>query len=249
MSFAKRQRTSYLAVAAAVALALSACSSGTPASTTITKATASSTAPTGNSAAALLQRSRISATTAKSVHIKGTVKNGASGASKAVTARIDLASDLAGKNYLVLVNDGTGVVEMLTAGGKTYRKADTAYWTKNYSAAVAKALAGKYTLLSAASAAATGTPTVRGLLNQIYASATGQLSTKVVRTEVNGVPAYLLTSKANDTKIYVSADPKALLLRVEGSRGQLTAWDFTEWNAVPPVRAPAAAQLNKPPSK
>jgi hypothetical protein len=134
-------------------------------------------------------------------------------------------------------------------GGKTYRKADTAYWTKNYSAAVAKTLAGKYTLLSAESAASTGAPTVSGLLNQIYASATGQLSTKVVKTQVNGVPAYLLTTKTNDTKIYVSADGKALLLRVEGSKGQLTAWDFTQWNAVPPASAPAGAQLNTPPSK
>jgi hypothetical protein len=247
MSSARRQRIPFLALAAAVALALGACSSGTPATTA--KPGATSAGPTGNSATALLERSRINGTSAKSVRIKGTVKNGASGASKAVTAKIDIAGDLTGKNNLVLVNDGTGVVEMLTVGGKTYRKADTAYWTKNYSAAVAKTLAGKYTPLSAASAAATGAPTVSGLLNQIYASATGQLSTKVVKTQVNGVPAYLLTTKTNDTKIYVSADGKALLLRVEGSKGQLTAWDFTQWNAVPPASAPAAAQLNTPPSK
>jgi len=247
MSFARRQRTSYLVLALAVALALSACSSST--SGTTAKPSATSVAPTGNSAVALLERSRINSSAAKSVRIKGTVKNGASGASKEVTAKIDIAGDVTGKNNLVVVNDGTGVVEMLTVGGKSYRKADTAYWTKNYSAAVAKTLAGKYTLLSAASAAATGAPTVSGLLNQIFASAAGQLSTTVVKTQVNGVPAYLLTTKANDTKIYVSADGKALLLRVEGSKGQLTAWDFTEWNAVPPARAPAAAQLNKAPSK
>jgi hypothetical protein len=246
MSFARCQRTSYLVLVLAVALGLGACSSSTAGTTA--KPSATSVAPTGNSAAALLQRSRINSAAAKSVRIKGTVKNGASGATKAVTAKVDIAGDLAGKNNLVIINDGSGVVEMLTVSGKTYRKADTAYWTKAYSAAVAKTLAGRYTLLSASSAAATGAPTVSGLLDQIYASAAGQMSAKVVKTKINGVPAYLLTTKTNDTKIYVSADGKALLLRVEGSKGQ-TVWDFTEWNAVPPARAPAAAQLNKAPSK
>lgn len=124
---------------------------------------------------------------AKSVRVKGTVANGASGPSKSVTAKIEIAGDLAGKNNLVVVNDGTGVVEMLTVGGKTYRKADAAYWTKNYSAEHAKKLAGKYTPLSAASAASTDAPTVRGLLNQIFSSAKGRLSTNVVKTKVNGV--------------------------------------------------------------
>jgi hypothetical protein len=247
MSFARRQRTSYLVLATVVALGLSACSSGTPAATA--KPSAAISVPTGNSAAALLQRSRINGAAAKSVWIKGTVTNGASGASKAVTAKIEIAGDLTGKNNLVVVNDGAGVVEMLTVGGKTYRKADAAYWTKNYSAAVAKTLAGKYTLLSAASAGATGAPTVSGLLDQIFSSAKSQLSPTVVKTQVNGVPAFLLTTKTNDTKIYVSADEKTLLLRVEGSKGQKTAWDFTQWNAVPPAQAPAAAQLNKAPSK
>jgi hypothetical protein len=246
MSFARRQRTSYLALAAVLALGLGACSSGTPATD---KPSATIAAPTGNSADALLQRSRMNGAAAKSVRIKGTVTNGASGAGKAVTAKIEISGDLAGKNNLVVVNDGTGVVEMLTVGGKTYRKADAAYWTKNYTAAHAKALAGKYTPLSAASAASSGAPTVSGLLDQIFSSAKGQLSTKVVKTEVNGVPAYLLTTKAKDTKIYVSADGKTLLLRVQGSKGQLTAWDFTQWNAVPPASAPAPAQLNTAPSK
>ena len=71
-----------------------------------------------------------------------------------------------------------------------------------------------------------------------------QLSTKVVKTEVNGAPAYLMTTKVgDDAKIYVSADGKARLLRVEGPKGQLGTWDFTEWDAVTPVAAPAADQV------
>ena len=109
--------------------------------------------------------------------------------------------------------------------------------------------AGKYILVPAGSAANMSDSNVGKLLTQIYASAAGQLSTKVVKTEVNGVPAYLRTTNTDDTKPYVSADGQARLLRVEGSKGQLSAWDFTEWNAVPPVTAPAADQITTIPTK
>ena len=67
------------------------------------------------------------------------------------------------------------------------------------------------------------------------------------KTEVNGVPAYLMTTKLADTKIYVSADGRARLLRVEGSQGQQATLDFTEWNAVPPASPPPADQMAKIP--
>lgn len=248
MSFARHRPTSYLAFAVAVALGLSACSSSTPASSP-TQRSATSAVATGNSAAALFQQMRANGAAAKSVRVKGTLTNGATASSKAVTAKVDIAGDLAGTNNTAIVNDGKGVVEILTAAGKIYRKGDAAYWTKNYSAAAAKALAGRYTVLSPESAAQLGTLTVGKLLDQIYAAAAGNLSDKVVKTAVNGVPAYLLTSKANDTKIYVSADGQTRLLQVVGTKGQKSTWEFTQWNAVPAVSAPPADQLNTVPSK
>jgi hypothetical protein len=234
-------------------VALSACSSGTPASTpkassTIT-ASATSTGTTASTAPALFEQLQKSGAAARSVRIKGSVTNGATAASKAVTVQIEIAGDLAGKNNTAMINDGTGVMELLTVAGKTYLKADTAYWTKNGSAAIAKVAAGKYIVVPSTSAAAMSDSTAGKLLSQIYASAAGQLSTKVVKTEVNGVPAYLLTTKTNDTKLYVSADGQARLLRVEGSKGELQAWDFTQWNAVPAVSAPTAAQVTTIPTK
>ena len=95
-----------------------------------------------------------------------------------------------------------------------------------------------------------GSSTLGKLLDQLFAtniSTADKLNTKVKKTVVNGVPAYLMTTKADDTKIYVSADGKALLMRVVGSKGQQTTLDFTEWNAVPPMSAPAADQLAKMP--
>ena len=253
MGFATHRRASYLAVAIAVAVGLSACSSSTPASTAKPSAastpSAQVTSATGNSAPALFEQLQKSGASARSVRIKGTVTNGATAASKAVTVQIDIAGDLAGKNNTALINDGTGAMELLTVGGKTYLKADTAYWTKNGSAAIAKVAAGKYIVVPPTSAAAMSDSTAGKLLSQIYSSASGQLSTKVVKTEVNGVPAYLLTTKSNDTKLYVTADGQARLLRVQGSKGQLSAWDFSEWNAVPLVSAPAPTNVTTIPTR
>jgi hypothetical protein len=248
MSYAGHRRTSYLALAAAVALGLSACSSSTPVSKA-KPSSATSTVATGNSAAALFQQLQKSGTQAKSVRITGSISNGATASSKAVKVQIDIAGDLSGKNNKALVDDGSGSMELLTVGGKTYIKADAAYWTKNGDAAIAKLAAGKYILVPAASAAKMSDTTVGKLLKQIYTSASGQLSSKVVKTEINGVPAYLLTTKTNDTKLYVSSDGQARLLRVVGSKGQMSAWDFTEWNAVPPATAPPASQQATMPSK
>ena len=250
MSFVRLRNSGCLALAAAVAVGLGACSS----TSTGKKAGQASGSPSATSpgatgpAAALFQQVRKSGTTAKSVRIKGTVANGAA-TSKAVTVKIDIAGDLAGKNNTAFINDGTGAMELLTVGGQTYVKADTGYWTKNGSAAMAKVAAGKYIKVPAASAAKMNDNTVGNLLNQIYVSAAGRLSPTVTKTRLNGAPVYLLTTQANDTKLYVSADGQARLLRVEGSKGQLSAWDFTQWNAVPPATPPPAGQVATLPTR
>jgi hypothetical protein len=74
-------------------------------------------------------------------------------------------------------------------------------------------------------------------------SAVSKVNTKVQKANVNGVPAYAMTTKSDGTKIFVSADGQARLLRVQGSKSQPGTVDFTEWNAVPPVSAPPADQL------
>lgn len=255
MSYARHRRESFLALAAAVALGLSACSSGTPAgkapsakaapsssSSTTSATSTTSAATTGNSAPELLEQLRKSSAAAKSVRVKGTINN--SSTTKAVKLQINIAGDRAGKNMRAIVNDGTGEIEILTTGGQTYLKADTAYWTKNGSAAIAKLAAGKYIKIPPESAAGIGGLTVGTLLDQILAkdmSTATKLNTKVAKTTVNGVPAYAMTTKTDNTKIYVSADGQARLLRVEAAKDQGTV-DFAEWNAVAPVSAPPADQ-------
>ena len=244
MMIVRHRRTAALALALTAALGLSACTTST---TENAKAGSSaSTALAGSSAEALFSQLRKSSAEAKSVRIKGAISNGATATSKAVNVKIDIAGDRAGKNLRAVVNDGTGTVEILTAGGGTYFKADSAYWTKNGNATIAALAAGMYVKVPAGSSAGASIPTVGGLLDQIFAkdiSAASKLNTNVKKTTVAGVPAYLLTTKADQTKVFVSADGQAHLMRVEGPTSELGALDFTEWNAVAPYSPPPASQV------
>jgi len=202
----------------------------------------STRAPT---ATTLYQQMRKNAAAAKSVHIKGAFTDAGQ------KLQIDIAGDRGGKNTRGIVNDGTGEVEILIAGGKTYVKADAAFWTKNASAEVATLAAGKYLVVPTGSAAGTAGFEVGTLLDQIFAqdmTTLQSLNTKVAKTEVNGIPAYLMTDRigSDGSKIYVSADGRARLLRLESPKAQ-GSLDFTQWDAVPPVSAPPADQLAKIP--
>ena len=88
---------------------------------------------------------------------------------------------------------------------------------------------------------------VSTLLDKILAkdmSTADKLNTKVEEGEIDGVSVYRMTDKvgSNGSKIYVSADGRARLMRIEGptSQGSL---NFTEWDSVMPVSAPPADQV------
>lgn len=198
-------------------------------------------ATSGPSAADVYQQIRTSAAEAKSVHVKGAfTENGK-------TLQIDAAGDRAGTNTKVIVNDGTGTLEVLTVNGNYYLKADAAFWSKNGSSAVAKLAADKYVKVPASLAASMSDLKMGALLDKILAkdmSTANKLATNVEKTELNGVPAYLLTDKigSDGSKIYASADGQARLMRLVGPKAE-GSLDFTEWDAVPPVSAPPADQI------
>ena len=244
MSFTRHRRTSYFALTAAVALSLSACTS-TPApgkAKTSSSSTATSAATTAPTAATVYQLMRKSGAAAKSVHIRGAFTD------KGQKLQIDIAGDRAGKNMRALVNDGNGQVEILTAEGNVYVKADAAYWTKNASAAVAKVAAGKYLKIPAGTGA--GDLKVGALLDGAFKNLplAGALQ-KVEATDVDGTPAYLLADRLTpkEGQIYVSADGKATLLRLVSTKVNAGTLDFSEWDAVQPMSPPPADQLVKIP--
>jgi hypothetical protein len=247
MNHLRPRRASYLFVAAATAVALSL--SGCVTVNTTDKAKTGS-APSVTSAAkevptakVLYDQMRKSVAAAKSVRMKGVINE----SGKKLT--IDLAGDSDGKNTRAKVNDGNGALELLSVGGNIYIKADSAYWTKNGSSAIAKVAAGKYVKVPAASGMMDDlkvTTLLAGLFKELPLSVVTQ---KVEQTDVNGVPAYMLADKlsSQEGQIYVSADGKAQLLRIVSAKKNTGTLDFTDWDAVPPMSAPPASQLVKIP--
>jgi hypothetical protein len=197
------------------------------------------------SAKVLYQQMRKSVAAANSVRIKGAVTD------SGTKLTIDVAGDRDGTNARALVNDGTGEAELLTTGGNTYVKADAAYWTKNGSAALAKVAAGRYVKIPAGSGVADGLK-VSKLLDGVFTDLplAGALQ-KVVVTDLDGAPAYLLTDRigSGDGKIYVSADGKSNLLRLVSTKGSAGSLAFSDWNAVRPVKAPPASKILKIPGQ
>ena len=146
----RSRRAPYLSVALAAAVALSLSGCGTVNKTDNAKKSAASVTSAAKalpSAKVVYEQMRKNVTAAKSVRIKGEITN----AGKQM--KIDIAGDRDGKNTRAMMNDGTGQVELLTARGSVYLKADAAYWTKNASAAVAKVAAGKYLKIPAGTGA------------------------------------------------------------------------------------------------
>ena len=69
--------------------------------------------------------------------------------------------------------------------------------------------------------------------------------------DVAGVPAYVLTDRVGgeNGKLYISADGQSNLLRIVRLKANSGTLDFTEWNAVAPMSAPAASEVGKIPGQ
>lgn len=240
----RHSRTPSLVLVVAVLLSLSACTSTTASASAKTNSSSTSGARAAPTAAAVYQLMRKSGAAAKSVRMRGTYTNNGQ------ELQIDAAGDRAGRTMKLLVNFGLGGIEVLKVNDDFYIKADAAFWTRlDGSAAISALAAGKYVKVPPGSAAGMGDFRLGALLDQVLANdvfSAGRLNTKVKTTDVDGVPAYLLTTKVGgDAKIYVSADGQARLLRAGGTKSGTL--DFTEWDSVVPTSAPPANQLVKIP--
>jgi hypothetical protein len=243
----KHRRTSYLALAMAIAVALSACASSTAAG--IAKrpgpsgpSGAMTALPTAAQAYRLMQQSGAAA---KSVHVVGDYTD------QGQKLQLDVSGDRAGQSMRLLVNFGTGVIDILMVKGDFYLKADAAFWMRlDGSAATAKMAAGKYVKVPAGSAAGMGSFRVGALLDQVFAQdipSADKLNPTVQKTNVDGVPAYRLTAKTGDgTKVYISTDSAAHLLRTESAKNGTL--DFTDWDSATTTAAPPADRQAKTPS-
>ncbi len=245
-----------LLTVAAIAVGTSACAGRSgPAGSGSAPSGASATAASGGSATTdaaseatpsvkeLYARSRRSALAATSAHIKGTVTDGAE------KVAMDIAGTVDGSNQRLVMSIGSlGKITIITTGGKTYLKADKKFWTKNAGAAASSAFSGMWVRMSSAQASELGDTTISSLLKEMYSddslSVLDTLTTKVETGTVGGVPAYILTDRIEKAgELDVTADGKALPLRIITTGSDGGTLTFSQWDRVQRFSPPPAGQV------
>lgn len=239
----------------AVALGLAGCGSEkepTAASGSSTSSSSSSTTTEAKppSAAELYAQARKTALASESGHISGEFTDAGD------TLSIDLAGTVDGSNQSLELGQGAdSKITILTVGGKNYLSATEDFWAQQVGATRAKTLRDKYVNLPAAQAKEFGDLTIKGMLTDMFddkeLSVLEGANTRVSKTTVDGADAWKLTERSggDGAALLVSADGKATLLRIEGPKDSPGKLDFSEWDKVPAVTAPAPSKVIDLPKK
>ena len=196
------------------------------------------------SASDLWTKARATALAAKSAHIAGQMTNDGE------TLVIDLAGTVDGKNQsLELSEGGDSKVTIVTVGGKNYLSATEKFWADQVGADLAKNLQGKFVILPAAQAKEFGDLTLKSLLTELFEdkglSVLQSANAKVEKTTVDGADAWKVSEKVggDGAALVVAADEKATVLRIEGTKDSPGKLDFSEWDKVPALEAPAKSKV------
>jgi hypothetical protein len=180
---------------------------------------------------------------ADSAHVTGRSTQGG------VTRTIDLQGNRAGTNVRVLLaTPADGSVEIRVVDGVTWLKGDRTYWAAQSGARVPGSVVGHFVRLPGDQAKASGL-TLAGVLHDVFSrtelGSVDVLNAAVGTGTVDGGKAFVLSQRINGdgARMYVSADPRHDLLRVDGTKKNPGTLRFSQWNAVPEVTAPPAGQV------
>lgn len=253
-----RRHAAALSVALVGALALAGCGGGGTTGTATsgaasgdpTQSTTSEAPRKDASAGELLKGMQTAANAATSVKISGNMTQGGQ------PMTVEIAGNRDGSNSTAKVSMGVdqGTATLITVDGKTYIQGDKLFWDKNAGPGLYEQFSGKYIEMPSESASQMGDISVGSILDAMFKdqkfTAVDGWTTGVERGDLDGQEVYILTDKADaNTKVYVSADGKDNLMKIEGtlddSSGTPGSVDmtFSDWNAVAPVTAPPADQV------
>ena len=209
-----------------------------------TSTTSTEPTPEGVSVAEIFGAARTTAQAATSGRVRGTVT------SDEGRVGIDLAGRTDGTNQTLRLTTSEGTLTVLTVAGKYYLVAGKDFWKKNAGDAAAAQLAGKYVLMSEEDASSFGSFTLGALVDEMFSdselSPLDQIRTTVTATTQAGEQVYVLTDRLSDTgKVVVTADGKAELRSIQVGGASPGSLSFGQWNAVPPIKAPAPKDVVK----
>lgn len=230
-------RTGAPGVIAAAAVVLAGC--GGSAGGTAGAAAAGSAAgrpPDTRSAAVIVTQLKAAMSHASSVHLAGQLRSHGT----AVDLNVSLIRSGA---FSGLIKSGATKLDMVAAGQDVYIKVTSAFLKLAHAPAAACAQAcGKYVAEPASEAEAiTGDLEMSSLLANVTSALPSYQ--KAGTTTIGGRPALALHGSDGST-LYVAAAGTLFPLRAiapkSSDAGEL---DFSEWNAVPPIAAPPAADV------
>lgn len=250
---------------AGLTLALAACGSTTKVSTSgSTSASSTSTTSTSSSSASpstTTSRSASPTTTASSSlatpTVQGAVQQMNAGFAKTKSARvvaqeadgsdtikIELAGTVDGKNQRGSVanhstTDG-GTVQFVVVDGKEYINGDAAYYKST--GGNGASYAGKWVIPPSTAQESFSNLTLKSLFDEMESDFSATKTTKMKLTTIseNGAPAWQIAD--GETIGVIAADGSGHMLRAEHTEGGKTEkYVFDQWDAVPPVTAPAGA--------
>jgi hypothetical protein len=222
-------RSGLLVLAAAAVVALAGCSDG-PARPPGPATTADS-----RTAAALIAGLKTALSGARSVHVAGDVTEGGS------TDHLDLAltrSALSGS----IESAGT-TLEIIDPGNLAYIKVTSAFLRlAKAPASACQRVCGKYVATSASQGKKIiGNLTMSGLLNELSDSLPRYIRSGT--TTIGGQQALILHGTDGSTLDVAAAGPPYPLRAVAPNSSAAGELAFSQWNAVPPIVAPAASQV------
>lgn len=237
-----------LAALAAGSLILTGCSTATSTATSTAPAAGVSAAQTAQVAVpgadVLWGQVKDLMTNAKSVHMSGTA------ARDGKTVKLDVAGNRAGSNQTLKITQDGGTATLITADGMTYIRGDKKFWANQGTTVSDPKVLAKYVATKADPASAMSVGSMFDEMSKGEFNIVDAVNLQVTQTTVDGKPAFEISERVaskNEPHIWTTADGKGTLIKLDAKddSGAQTSLSFSEWDAVPTVKAPPASQVIK----
>ncbi len=229
------------AALATLALALAGCSPATAPAPAPATASATPT-PTPQAVSAVYTKATEAAKAASSVAIDGTMAN----SGKPIT--LSVAGKMDGTNVKAsFTSPEQGAATILVVDGQAYIKGDATFWKAAGVATPSQDMLSKYVAAPVDEAIMKDlrpSDLMSGALGAAK-SDLGNQSGPVTESTVNGKKVYVLKSTTGTNSMTVSADGSYLLQSIDSTDKDAGTLTFTQWNSVPPIAAPPAAEVLK----
>jgi hypothetical protein len=185
-------------------------------------------------------KAKVAAKAAKSVHISG------SGTSDGKPVTIDAFGLLDGTAQSVSMSQDTAAFQVVTVGGVTYLKANTAFWTSANLGTDPASVADKWVKFGPKTSQGFASMSVPSLIDSMFTEMATDLAPDVTKGEAKGIAVFSVTSAkgAANGVFSVAADGSWLPVRQTGTVPNTADLTFAQWGSADTVTAPSGTVID-----